>query len=145
MKTLQKIQEENRKFIIMANNPSAKTYEEALEMELGFGCELLVNDNILCYVNGDPIYNDEKPTFNKYILEEVKEISTGSFTKKDKIKLIGCDNLRDFKDIKIIGKPLTLDRVLIAFGRESLGLWKDLKKETLEDQSEETQREINNI
>ena len=114
MKTLQKIQEQNRKFIIMANNPTAKTYDEALEMELSFGCELLVNDNILCYVNEDPVYNDEKPIFNKYILEEVREISTGRFTKIDKFKLIGCDNLRDFKDVKIIGKPLTLDRVLIA-------------------------------
>jgi hypothetical protein len=34
------IQEQNREFIIMANNPTAKTYEEALEMELGFGCEV---------------------------------------------------------------------------------------------------------
>lgn len=56
------IQEENRKMVIMANNPDDENYEEALEMELEFG----------------------------------------------------CDNLRDFKDIKIIGKPLTLDRVFIA-------------------------------
>ena len=86
MKTLQKIQEENRKFIIMANNPSAKTYDEALEMELSFSCELLVNDNILCYVNEDQVYNDEKPIFNKYILEEIKEVSTGRLTKIDKLK-----------------------------------------------------------
>jgi hypothetical protein len=38
MKTLEQIQEENRKAIIMANNPSAKDYDEALEMELGVGC-----------------------------------------------------------------------------------------------------------
>ena len=166
MKTLKQIQEENRKFIIMANNPTAKTYEEALEMELGFGCELSVNDNILCYVNEDPVYNDEKPIFNKYILEEVREISTGRFTKIDKFKLIGCNDLRDFKDVKIIGKPLTLNRVLKALEStkytvgylwgslvEPLPLedgWDDycewgLKKETLEDQSEETQREVNKI
>ena len=114
-------------------------------MELSFGCELLVNDNILCYVNEDPVYNNEKPIFNKYIIEEVREISTGRFTKIDKFKLIGCDNLRDFKDVKIIGKPITLNRVLIAFGRKSLDLWKDLEKETLEDQSDDVQREFNQL
>ena len=74
-KSLEQIQEENRKAIIMANNPEAKTYEEALKMELEFSCELSINDNILCYVNQDPVYNDEKPIFNyKYILEEIREI-----------------------------------------------------------------------
>lgn len=99
------IQEENRKMVIMANNPDDENYEEALEMELELGCELLVNENILCYLNEEPIYNNKEPIFNKYILEEVKD---------DKLKLIGCDNLRDFNDIKIIGKPLMLDRVFIA-------------------------------
>ena len=42
MKTLEQIQEENTaKFIIMANNPTAKTYEEALEMELEGGCQMM--------------------------------------------------------------------------------------------------------
>jgi hypothetical protein len=44
MKTLKQIQEENRKFIIMANNPTAKTYDEALEMELGYGCIVLLRE-----------------------------------------------------------------------------------------------------
>ena len=34
MKTLEQIQEENRKAIIMANNPAAKDYDEALEVEI---------------------------------------------------------------------------------------------------------------
>lgn len=98
------IQEQNREFIIMANNPEAKTYEEALEMELGFGC------------------------------------------------IIQTD---------IIGKPLTLNRVLIAFKSVYLDKYKniislrrdkyedyidwDLTKETLEEQSEEVQIAINEM
>jgi len=175
MQELKQIQEENRKAVIMACNPEAKTYEEALEMELGFGCELSVNDNILCYINEDPVYNDEKPIFNKYTLEEVREISTNRFTKIDKFKLIGCNDLRDFKDVKIIGKPLTLNRVLVALSDKlyQMDIWQEvyitnlkfltmsafggvrleetvifewnLTKETLEEQSEETQRKINKL
>jgi len=31
-KTLQQIQEENRKAVVMANHPEAKSYEEALKL-----------------------------------------------------------------------------------------------------------------
>jgi hypothetical protein len=41
-KNLEQIQEENRRAIITACNSEAKSYEEALKMELGFGCELLI-------------------------------------------------------------------------------------------------------
>jgi hypothetical protein len=44
MKNLEQIQEENRKSIILANNPEAKDYEEALEMELDIGCIIARHD-----------------------------------------------------------------------------------------------------
>ena len=44
MKTLDQIQEENRKAIIMANNPEAQSYEEALHDELGFNCVVFSKD-----------------------------------------------------------------------------------------------------
>jgi hypothetical protein len=49
MKTLEQIQEENRRFIIMANNPEAKSYEEALLENEGSnfvfceGCNTYIN------------------------------------------------------------------------------------------------------
>jgi len=46
-KTIEQIQEENRKLIILANNPEAKSYEEALEQELGFSsciCSIVLFD-----------------------------------------------------------------------------------------------------
>ena len=39
------IQEENRKIVIMANNPDAKTYKEALKNELGLGCKFIDDDD----------------------------------------------------------------------------------------------------
>ena len=125
MKTLQQIQEENRKFIIMANNPTAKTYDEALEMELGkVGCNF------------------------EYLIDGIEReaISIGEQF-KGLISIQSWDDMMISKEdiTKIIGKPLTLSRVLIAFGRESLDLWEDLTKETLEEQSEETQRKINQL
>ena len=48
-KTIEQIQEENRKLIIRANNPEAKSYEEALEMELGFGCGVVLNKEFKYY------------------------------------------------------------------------------------------------
>jgi hypothetical protein len=45
MQELKQIQKKNRKAIIMACNPKARTYEEALEMELGIGCIASVNSN----------------------------------------------------------------------------------------------------
>ena len=48
----------------------------------------------------------------------------------------------------IIGKPLTLSRVLNAFGKKNLFRFRFMgrfKKETLEEQSEETQRKFNEL
>ena len=153
---LEEIQEENRKFIIMANNPTAETYQRALEMEVGFGCHVILNGyNFpikLTYetiLRGHYGWGNENSDFHKYI------------------KILH-DGTEEYVE-KIIGKPLTLDRVLIAFKSMELGYlngflfqidtnidsrhedekkiiceW-DLTKETLEEQSEETQKEINRI
>lgn len=159
MKTLEQIQEENRKFIIMANNPTAKTYEEALEMELSFsvGCEFeyrihkgtspiktISMGNVSNNLNLHPSYvaeDDPKDSNDDWITP----INIGS----EKDLTFGINK----KWItKIIGKPLTLSRVLNAFGKKRFNLltiildsWDDLSKETLEEQSEKTQREINKL
>lgn len=140
MKTLKQIQEENRKFIIMANNPTAKTYEEALEMELGFGC--LLGD---VYYRGDRLSCLDCVVILKYGKDNFLDTFISYGESLD--MFIGPAEWDD-KEIfqyKIIGKALTLSRVLIAFGRESLDLWKDLEEETLENQSEEVQRKFNEL
>lgn len=160
MKTLK--QEENRKFIIMANNPTAKTYDEALEMELGYGC--------IASVNG----NDPQPIIAQGFDYDKQEKVFG-FTYAKDIDSTCDDSIFFFpncSDLKILGKPLTLSRVLISLGNKSFftkngkisfsyekwGIqngfnrvigycrvdW-DLTKETLEDQSEETQRKFNEL
>tara|TARA_R110000868_G_C10972986_1_gene771097 strand:+ start:3719 stop:4249 length:531 start_codon:yes stop_codon:yes gene_type:complete len=160
MKTLKQIQEENRKFIIMACNPGAKTYEEALEMELGFGCGVV---------------NKFRPT-NKHdeeiIWKVTREYWNGVLrTNSDEFPAFEGHEIKDYK---IIGKPLTLNRVLTMLNRNFnqviIGIYKndneavmticnsdsetcviedsinwDLTKETLEEQLEETQRAINEL
>ena len=148
MKTLKQTQEENRKFIIMANNPTAKSYDEALEMELGFGCEFKIGDGSL-----------KSPFLFFRVVKNYKKYVSGSFNKSTHL------HHYDKKDIKVIGKPLTLSRVLISicevyskiehsdnidsiyiydiYGQKKIK-W-DLTKESLEEQSEETQIKINEL
>lgn len=133
MKTLEQIQEFNRKKIICAVN-GTENYEEALKKEEGDSCHYLYKTNFgEREIVGDARrcgYNREKHHPDAFLL-------------------------------KVIGKPLTLDRVLIAirqcgfnadlwFGEDigflNFGLFKDLSwdltKRTLEEQSEEIQRAI---
>ena len=152
-KTLEQIQEENRKAIIMANHPEAKSYEEALEMELGFGCK----------------FYSELDTKNIVTIYDI--------TTEREFKVFLGRSPEPFQDIRvyhdpldskigIIGKPLTLNRVLIALSHKHYGVdmveedqhslmiykkpynewitW-DLTKETLEEQSEDCQRKINEL
>lgn len=129
-KTLQEIQEFNRRKIICAVN-GTEDYEEALKKEEGDSCHYLYKTNFgEREIIGDPRrcgYNREKHHPDAFLL-------------------------------KVIGKPLTLDRALIAIRRcgytrdiwfgENIGflnfLFKDLSwdltKPTLEEQSEETQK-----
>jgi len=148
------IQEQNREFIIMANNPEAKTYEEALEMELGFGCKVIDLKHQF-FGKNDPtemtlVYDDFDYDNYAYFLH-YRGNPTICCTKKD---ILNKDNY------EILGKPLTLNRVLIALEGwicdESIYMkeltilrfervnW-DLTKETLEEQSEEVQIAINEM
>jgi len=98
MQELKQIQEENRKAIIMACNPEAKTYEEALEMELGFGCELYNNNDYKIIIDVDTNTRGEDWNF---ITRSYENCMRHREIRRAEIK-------------KIIGKPLTLTRVLIA-------------------------------
>lgn len=170
-KTLHQIQQENRKFILEAIHGCS--YEEALKKEMEYNCEVLVMiwgkslqryivDNLICYFDGDYLR----------FRELVGDISTKDLTEE------GLKNLEDYEStkhriIEVIGKPLTLSRVLLAiwksdkyyykssFDKTQKGMWFgekfhalkfgskgvsfDLTKETLEEQSEETQRAINKL
>lgn len=147
MKTLKQVQEENRKFIIMACNPEAKTYEEALYRESNSpDCELIIG-------------NSERRVSGGYVYKYEIGIGWGDFGYKH------VEQGQESFIYKIIGKPLTLNRFLLAIYRAKLqqelgnGLldqvltikikgvyidW-DLTTETLEEQSEETQRAINEL
>ena len=160
MKNLKQIQEENRKAIIMANNVEAKDYEEALEMELSFGCVVM---DILHQFFGksDPtpmelIYDtgDDSYHFTHYRANPVIKFEKGEII--------------DRKRFKIIGKPITLDRVLIATQNkffcsimsekksilhieyneridDPLWIKWDLTKPTLEEQTEDCQRAVHKL
>lgn len=200
MKTLKQIQEENRKFIIMANNPIAKTYDEALEMELGIGCIISRYEigmwgqlSTEYFWRLDNFVRNGITNERDFIFTNCGQFKLGqSFVDVDKEKRLyplkctknnipAVSKLELLAETKkkfpewyrtqtiILGKPLTLSRVLIAFKSMGLGYlndslfvidnnidsryddekkiicdW-DLTKETLEEQSEETQREINEL
>lgn len=146
-KTLEQIQKENRKFILEAIHGCS--YEEALEKELGVNCKIIVD--------------------GVYVKNYVYTITDKDDFKKGRNQII-----------KIIGKPLTLSKVLLTFknkdvktcfedeiifniaGSQFCGLkledefhsshyslygicrW-NLELETLEEQTEETQRKINEL
>jgi len=141
-KTLQEIQEFNRRKIICAVN-GTENYEEALKKELGVGCKVKIKNFI---TNND--FNEEIFVIDEYC----------DFFNETLFRKIG--SYKHSEIIEIIGKPLTLDRVLLALGEletdvsvccygsirigheiTNLPRW-DLTKQTLEKQSEETQRAI---
>ncbi len=142
-KTLQEIQEFNRRKIICAVN-GTKNYEEALKIELGAGCEVKIKNFI---TNNE--FNEEIFVIDEYC----------DFFNETLFRKVG--SYKNSEIIEIIGKPLTLDRVLIAIGQRGYydDIWFgedndcslhfdiknlswDLLKRTLEEQSEETQRAI---
>ncbi len=175
-KSLQEIQQENRKFILEAIHGCS--YEEALKKELVFGCKVIDKKHLFFGVL-DPVEmilvydykeNDNNNTDFVYFLH-LRGNPLVRFFKQD---------IFDKNKFEIIGKPITLSRVLLAFkirdvkkngngivfnydwGNFSsldenkhgycfipyifchLFYW-DLTKETLEEQSEETQRGINKL
>jgi hypothetical protein len=157
MKTLQEVQEFNRRKIICAVHET-EDYAEALKKELGVGCLVKLYMPARGYIMPEykqlHIINEFSKFEDKFVYEDVD-------CKNIRVVMEGkmvCD-----KD-KIIGKPLTLDRVLLALKNYNIGFvedslcyckhqdfyeydirelckW-DLTKSTLEEQSEETQRAI---
>ena len=136
-KTLEQIQKENRKFILEAIHGCS--YEEALEKEQGATCEYL--------------YQTEFGV--KRIMGDIKNY--------------GYNRKKHFEDaflIEIIGRPITLDRLLLALPHKQIEIelswfgdsvifkydffgprkffWR-LLFSTLEEQTEETQKEINKL
>ena len=149
-KTLEQIQKENRKFILEAIHNC--NYEEALRKEIGFGCDIVVQ-NYVCGVKD----KTEILTIDKSV--KICDL-TGLF-------VFTGDDKKPSEIIEIIGKPITFDRVLLAIQFSNIEIecdrfvfkkltisysiykidkfdW-DLTSETLEQQSEETQREINKL
>ena len=162
---LSKIQEFNRQKIILANHPEAKSYEEALEAELGYDCQVKVRvwgstskvtiDNLTCFADGQYLR----------FRELVGDISRKDLTDQGLERLAEYESARHCI-VEIIGKSLTLDRVLIALDKKTLSghfldiftktlyefkdneiikigkIWNDYKKQTLEAQTPETQETI---
>ena len=158
-KSLEQIQQENRKFILEAIHGCS--YEEALKKELGVGCKVKIK-RFMSTQN----FNEEI-----FIIDNYCEFSTEN--------LFRTINLPHHNEIiKIIGKPLTLSRVLLAsiksekcmdcfehknnkycssewhIDREEnssrirdfiLDNWKNLELEALEEQAEEVQTKINEL
>ena len=174
-KSLEQIQKENRKFILEAIHGCS--YEEALKKELGFGCKAIdkkhqffgnLSPEEMTLVYGNVVDGEESDFL--YFLH-LRGNPCLSFSKQ---------NIFDKDRFKIIGKPLTLSRVLLAFKNKNVktcyrdkiifnlagsqfcglqleeefynphyslygaGHW-NLELDTLEEQSEETQRVINDL
>ena len=148
-KSLEQIQKENRKFILEAIHGCS--YEEALKKELGVGCKVKIKRFM-----STQDFNEEI-----FVIDDYCDFFNESFFKT-------TDSHRHNEITEIIGKPLTLSRVLLALKSKEdlfnpkryeicLGTGKlfyydysknielvlDLTKETLEERSEETQRAIN--
>jgi len=126
--TIKEIQEENRKAIILANNPSAKSYEEAIKIIIdnkGWDYEEECR-----YTNIDEtirIYYDL--TLDRVLLSLSNKIDRSKY-----VEFISLDNISNG----------------VAFFKfeddiESTNFNWDLTKPTLEEQEEETQRAINEL
>ena len=109
-KPLEQIQKENRKFILEAIHGCS--YEEALEKELGVGCKAIDKMHLffgepspeeMTLVYGNAVDSEESDPL--YFLH-YRGIPCARFSKQE---------ICDKDKFEIIGKPLTLSRVLLAF------------------------------
>lgn len=166
-KPLEQIQKENRKFILEAIHGCS--YEEALKKELGFGCKAIDKMHLffgepspkeMTLVYGNAVDGEESDTL--YFLH-YRGIPCARFSKQE---------ICDKDKFEIIGKPLTLSRVLLALKDKQIGFYNDCLGEVweiasgsyredhleyvcdwklaideipLEEQTEETQRKINEL
>ena len=145
-KDIKQIQEENRKVIIMACNPKVRSYEdfiEALAKEClldnsdgpyGYGQWIKLDQNKLykCYPdeNDDYVENDFLMTVGEFVAN-LLTLSRG---------LLGLAYSWD----KIHSCPQYPNEIDIYYNDADWITW-DLKKETLEEQTEETQIVINEL
>ena len=139
-KSLEQIQQENRKFILEAIHGCS--YEEALKKELGVGCKVKIK-RFMSTQN----FNEEI-----FVIDNYCEFSTENL-----FRTIGWIHHNEITEI--IGRPLTLSRVLLAIYKHEYyedilfdyssvylkGVSFDLTKETLEEQTEEVQTKINEL
>ena len=140
-KTLEQIQKENRKAIIMSCNPEAKSYKEALEMELKKLTDTPAKKYIL---NGDEVF------FINYELDDpydwMEYMSSVDSFEKQIMTLNQVLIAWAYKIAKL--EPSRFDHHKLRFfllpDHEYLCEW-DLTKETLEEQSEDTQKRINDL
>ena len=165
-KSLSEIQKENRKFILEAIHGCS--YEEALEKELVVGCKVIDKMHLffgepspleMTLVYGNAVDGEESDPL--YFLH-LRGNPCVSFSKQV---------IFDKDKFEIIGKPLTLSRVLLALKNEQIGFYdnclgvvsetESVYKEAytdyicdwnlaideipLEEQTEETQRRINKL
>jgi len=94
MNNIKQIQAYIREKVILANHPEAKTYEEALELELGFGCDVIIRSKLSGRLYG-----------NQIIV---------AYNKKEESFLFIGDEKATYKNQlhKIIGQPITLAKIL---------------------------------
>lgn len=125
-KTLEQIQEENRRAIIMAVNPEAKSYEEALEMEY-FGKIINIKPSEIS-ISGINKFNGKPLTLDR---------------------IISALDQRQFDSVFKSGNKLIFDKINEDAEEEAeiyqeLFKW-DLTKPTLEEQTEDCQRQVHKL
>ena len=103
-KTLEQIQKENRKFILEAIHGCS--CEEALKKEIGFGCDILVEGEYRNFENGKHKWGKGSITIDSSVYIDDINLKEG---------IIYTAEFSDEKIIEVIGKPITLNRVLLAF------------------------------
>lgn len=139
---MNKIQKENRRLIILANNPEAKDYEEALTKEMKkLGCRFFHNNDIHVVLSNDRT----KSAYAWYH-------GVNKTTPKQSVGLCWVD--------EVMGLPLTLDRVLCAISYNNKVTYKKVsyiikswifnmpyrwQEPVLDRQSEKIQRAVNEL
>lgn len=150
-KDIRQIQEENRRYILEAIHGC--NYEEALQREsISTGGQLIWNKEKYTVIGGSP---------SPYSIVAVNDLYR--WIRKDFTK----DFIYDLNAKYLLGKPITLSRVLLALESQEIGFldgylfeledkgyngmverwickW-DLTKETLEEQEESTQLAVNEL
>src|SRR5574343_1428014 len=103
--------EQLRKAIIMAIHKDCKTYEEAIKEEFGFGFEVEVKAKKETEYSWDDTYTVTA------LLNERTAVQMNNCLKEIRIDILKLfKNESDNFYLKLLGKPITLARVLQAFG-----------------------------